>query len=182
MIKNILPILAAMTFSAPVVAQEYGALLGVHQTSADSDVTTTSVDGVFNFKAGLAVGFELAEFTKFRSGIIYNQRHLESTRAGQKTDINYDYLDVPALIQYNVNEMFGMFGGLIVGINVNDNLKPKPAVDVDVETLIPLLSVGVNLTFQDMIGFDVYYERGMGDIADGLENYSTFGANFLYWF
>ena len=182
MIKNILLIVAAMTFSAPVLAQEYGALLGVHQTSADSDATNVSVDGVFNFKAGLAVGFELAEFTKFRTGVIYNQRHLETTTVGNKMDINYDYLDVPALVQYNVNEMFGMFGGLIVGINVNDELKPKPSNDVDVETLIPLLSVGINLTFQDMIGFDVYYERGMGDISDGLENYSTYGANFLYWF
>jgi hypothetical protein len=182
LIKNILLILASLSFSAPALAQEYGALLGVHQTSADSDLNGTSVDGVFNFKAGLAVGFELAEFTKFRTGVIYNQRHLESTTAGSKTEIKYDYLDVPALIQYNVNEMFGMFGGLVVGINVNDDLKPKPTSKVDVETLIPLLSVGINLTFQDMIGFDIYYERGMGDISDGLENFSTFGANFLYWF
>ena len=182
MIQNILLLVATFTFSAPVVAQEYGALLGVHQTSADSDVNNVSVDGVFNFKAGLTVGFELAEFTKFRTGVIYNQRHLETTTAGNKMDVNYAYLDVPALVQYNVNEMFGMFGGLIVGINVNDNLKPQPSNHVDVENMIPLLSLGINLTFQDMIGFDVYYERGMGDIGEGLENFSTFGANFLYWF
>ncbi len=163
-------------------AQEYGALLGVHQTSADSGTTGTSVDGVFNFKAGLAVGFGLSDTAKFRTGLLYNQRHVELDTAGIKTKVNLDYFDIPALVQFNVNPMFGFFGGLIVGVNINDEVKPKPATDPDVKTLIPLMSVGVNLLFEDMIGFDVYYERGLGEFANNLENYGTFGANFIYWF
>jgi len=175
-------IAAAFLISPFASAQEFGVLVGVHQTTADSDTTGVSVDGVFNFKAGLTVGFELAEAAKFRTGLLYNQRHVETKSGASKTDVNFAYLDVPALVQYNVNEMFGLFGGLVVAVNVNDDVDPAPAVKVDAETLLPLLSLGVNLTFQDMIGFDVYYERGMGDIAKGLENYGTFGANFLYWF
>lgn len=180
--KKILILTAAMLLSPLASAQEFGALLGVHQTSADSDAAGTSVDGVFNFKAGLAVAFELADSTKFRTGLLYNQRHVETNTSGFETDVKFDYFDVPALVQYNVNEMFGFFGGLVVAINVNDDTSPKLPIDIDAKTLLPILSVGFNLTFQDMIGFDVYYERGMGDIAKNLENYGTFGANFIYWF
>lgn len=181
MIKNILILTTALLISPYALAQEYGALLGVHQTSADSGVTGTSIDGVFNFKAGLAVGFALSDNAKFRTGLLYNQRHVETNTSGVKGKVNFDYLDVPALVQFNVNEMFGLFGGLVVGINVSDDTKPK-ATNVDAKALIPLLNLGMNLMFQDMIGFDVYYERGMGQFAKNLENYGTFGANFIYWF
>lgn len=179
--KSILVLALGMFLGTAVQAQEYGALLGVHQTSADSVNSGTSIDGGFNFKAGLAVAFELMEGTKFRSGLLYNQRHIEAKSAGVKSDINFDYFDIPALVQYNVNDMFGFFGGLVVGVNVNDDVHPK-GTDPDAKSLIPLLNLGFNLTFQDMIGFDVYYERGLGKFAENLENYGTFGANFIYWF
>ncbi len=174
-------IAAALMISPFAQAQEFGVLLGVHQTTADANSTGTSVDGVFNFKAGLAVGLALSDTAKFRTGLLYNQRHIELNTAGFKTKVNFDYFDVPALVQFNVNEMFGLFGGLVVGINVNDETKPK-LQDVDAKGLIPLLNLGVNLMFQDLIGFDVYYERGLGEFANNLENYGTFGANFIYWF
>ena len=185
MTKNILVLWLGLMISPLSFAQEFGALLGVHQTTADSETAGASIDGKFNFKAGLAVGFELMENSKFRTGLIYNQRHVESTASGLSTDINFDYLDVPANVQYSINEMLGFFGGLVVAINVNDDVKSPAGVtatDPDAEKLLPLLNLGINMTFQDMIGFDVYYERGLGGIADDLENYSSFGANFLYWF
>ncbi|NJM10440.1 MAG: porin family protein [Bdellovibrionaceae bacterium] len=184
--NKILLLVLGLMISPAALAQEFGALVGVHQTSADAESSAGSVDGKFNFKAGVSVGFELNDAAKFRTGLLYNQRHLDYSVSGGKYELNFAYFDVPALVQYNVNEMFGFFGGLVVGINVNDDIKaPVGATpsNADVEKLIPLLSVGFNMTFQDQIGFDVYYERGMGGIADNLiENYSTFGASFLYWF
>lgn len=178
--KNFL-FLAALIISPLAQAQDFGVLLGVHQTTADSDTTGTSINGVFNFKAGLAVGLPLSDTAKFRTGLLYTQRHIETNTSGVKGKINFDYFDIPALVQFNVNEMFGLFGGLVVAVNVNDETKPK-VMDADVKSLIPLLNLGVNLMFQDLIGFDVYYERGLGEFANKLENYGTYGANFIYWF
>jgi hypothetical protein len=173
----------AMLFSGTVFAQEYGLLVGVHQTTADASDSFGSVDGKFNFKLGLTAGFELSNEARFRTGILYNQRHVVYTVLGVDVDMNFDYIDIPANFQYNFNPMVGVFGGLVAAINVNDEVKAGGATgNVDAEGFIPLLDVGVNFLFEDMIGFDVYYERGLGDISRLTENYSTFGANFIYWF
>lgn len=186
MIKSLLILAAGLLMSGTASAQEYGFLAGVHQTTANTDVTGASIEGVFNFKAGLAAAFGLNDQMKFRTGLLYNQRHVELKALGAKqAEINFNYLDIPALVQYKVNEMFGLYGGLIVGVNVGDEVKLAPGVtgvNVEKKSLIPLFQVGANLTFDDMIGFDLYYERGLGEVAENLKDYSTFGANFIYWF
>jgi hypothetical protein len=172
-----------------VSAQEYGAILGVHQTDADVKSSSEgSVDGKMGFKAGMAITFELGDETRFRTGALFTQRHLEIANGSGigDTKILFDYIDVPVNLQYNLNDKFGLFGGFTVGVNVNDKveypeqLASKP--DPDVEKMIPILNAGVSLTFDDMIGFDFYYERGLGEISNSLEKFNTFGLNFLYWF
>ncbi len=186
MFKSILILAMGLGISSAAGAQEYGVLLGVHQTTADTEAANTSVDGQFGFKAGFAAAFGLVDNLKFRTGVIYNQRHYELKMNGIKAaEVNFDYFDIPALVQYNMNEMFGIFGGLIAAVNVNDQVKGVngatfPSADAD--KLIPLLNVGANLTFDDMIGFDLYYERGLGSFAYQAKDFSTFGANFIYWF
>lgn len=184
MIRNILILALGLSFSAAASAQEFGAVLGFHQTSADVSTTNSSIDGKLGYKLGLAVGFELVEATKFRTGLLYNQRNFDISRTAGDVEVKLGYLDIPALVQYNVNETFGFFGGLVFGINVSDEAKVSsgPSVDVDADSLIPFATAGVNLTFSDMIGFDFYYERGLGGFGKDLQDFSTFGANFLYWF
>lgn len=175
---------ALLVFGTSAFAQEYSAIVGVHQTTADANATGVSTDGKFNFKAGLGVGFELAEKTKFRTGLLFSQRHFDTKvdATGAESKIKYSYLDIPANFQYNFNEMVGVFGGLVVAINAVDDVSPTPTPSVDAENMVPLIDVGVNFLFSDMVGFDVYYERGLGEFADNLENFSTFGANFIVWF
>lgn len=187
MIKTFV-IFSCLISSAWSHAQEYGALIGVHQTEAELGAASgSSVKGKMGFKAGLAMAFGLADQMRFRTGAIYNQRHFESSNGSQagETKYNFDYVDVPANLQFNFNDKVSVFGGMIIGVNINDDVKYPTGVtaaDPDIEKMIPLLNAGVNLLFDDMIGFDFYIERGMGDIADGLKNYSTFGGNFLYWY
>ncbi len=185
MMKLLSTTLTLFLISAPAWGQEWAASIGVHQTTADSNLDTASVDGKLNYKVGALVGFELQEPWKFRTGFLYNQRHIDLTTGGIKYEYNFDYIDIPANVQYQVNEMFGFFGGLVIAINMNDDVdvpSGAPAVDQDAEKMIAILNGGVNLMFNDMIGFDFYYERGMGRFANHLENHSTFGGNFIYWF
>ncbi len=175
------------TFSAN--AQEYAAVLGVHQTEAEPRGTISGTsDAKMNFKVGVLASFELMGHTHFRTGLLYNQRHFEidNPTTGAETKVNFDYIDIPANVQWHLNERIGFFGGLIIGVNTNEKIKysasanPMPAADS--EKMIPLLNAGVSLLFEDMIGFDFYLERGIGEIANNFENYKTFGANFLFWF
>lgn len=185
MTKSLCILILAFAFGGTANAQEYGAVIGVHQTSAETEANGVTVDGKLNFKAGLAVGFELVEKVKFRTGAIYNQRHFETKAGATEIKVNFDYLDIPANVQYGFNDMFSVFGGLTFAVNINDDVKSNVAgalPDPDTTKLVALLDVGVNMMFDDMIGFDFYYQRGLGGFADQLENYSTFGGNFLYWF
>ncbi len=183
MTRNLILLVFSIFVSTSAFAQEYAAVIGVHQTDAETDAANTSVDGVMGFKAGLGVRFQLMENSYFRTGVLYNQRYFETTSAGTSTDWEFAYLDIPATYQYNVNEMFGLFGGLVVAVNIADDYSPTVAgLDPDADKLIPLLTLGVTLMFEDMIGFDFYYERGMGGFAEDLETFSTLGANFNYWF
>lgn len=186
--------ICGLMISSSAIAQEFGFIGGFHQTSADSSTdganVTTEAEGKLGFKLGLAVNFELVEGSAFRTGFLWNNRKFAVTgkntliNTEATTDFNFNYFDIPALYQLNVNEMVGFFGGLVVAINIGDDTSPSS--DFKAETMIPLLTAGLNLMFDDQIGFDFYYERGMGKFAkmDGasVADFSTFGANFLYWF
>jgi hypothetical protein len=185
MTKKLIVLAFGFMFSAAAGAQEFGVTLGVHQTTADIDVGTASVDGQFNWKGGLAADFELAPMMHFRSGLVYNQRHVDVKTGTKTVGVDFSYLDVPVNFQYDFNEMVGLFGGMVVGINVDDKIDSPlspTATDPGAKGLIPLVDVGVNFLFDDLIGFDVYYERGLGDFADHMKDFSTFGANVIYWF
>lgn len=170
-----------------VQAQEYGVLAGFHQTTAKTDVSGVSIDGKFNFKLGLTMAFELDNDFMFRTGAIYNQRHFESKYSGSSITTTYffDYLDVPVNFQYNLTETFGVFAGLVAGININERVDVPGSTtraNAEVNGLIPFADAGVSFLFNDMIGFEVYYERGLGKLAKDLKDFSTFGGNFIYLF
>lgn len=177
-------ILMAMTLiSTSTFAQELGLLGGFHQTTAESSNSTYSDDGKIGFKLGALARFEMAEPFNFRSGLVYSTRNFDLNSATNEIEYKFSYLDVPAMVEYRLNEVVGFYGGLSIGINVTDDAKLNGVsiADPDTESMIALGQVGASFLFQDMFSLDVYYERGLGDIADSVKNYSTFGANFIYW-
>lgn len=190
MTRKLIALAFGVLLSSTAMAQEYGLAVGIHQTSASVDNTTGSsgkVEGKLGFEAGLAVAFELIPNLRFRTGLTFDQRQFDYKISGNKFQFNYAYLDVPVNAQYNFTPMFGVFGGLLVGIKASDSTKVPSGMtlDADMKSLYPLIDLGVNMTFDDMIGFDVYYERGIGEFASAtglsLKDYSTFGLRFLYW-
>jgi hypothetical protein len=165
-------------------AQDFGLTAGFSQSTADSKISGITTGGVFGFRLGGVVAVPLTETLKFRSGLIYAQRHITTSSGLVKNTVSMDYLDVPVLAQYNFNETFGIFGGLIAAFNTNHQGVQNSLTGQNIQnptSLIPLLQVGINGTFQDQFGVEAYYERGVGDIYDGAKNYSVFGANFIYW-
>lgn len=185
-------VFGALMLSSAAMAQDYGLAIGIHQTTASVDTSSTglniqgSTQGLLGFDAGVLASFEMVKNAHFRTGLLYDQRPFEFKLAngGGNFTFNYAYLDVPVDAQYNFNDMFGVFGGLVVGIKASDSISAPSgltATDQNMKALYPLVNAGVNMTFQDMFGFDLYYEAGIGNFADNEKNYSTFGFRFVYW-
>ena len=193
MTKLILALLCGGLVSSVAVAQDYGLTVGIHQTTGTVDTNGSStslkgsagsVSGKLGFDAGLVASFELVPAFRFRSGILYDQRQIDyklNNGAGT-VSFNFAYIDIPVNAQYNFTPMFGIYGGLIVGIKASDSTSvPAGTYSPDMKSLYPLLNVGGNFMFNDMIGFDVYYEAGLGNAATDVKNFSTFGMHFIYW-
>jgi hypothetical protein len=184
--------LIALTMGASAYAQDFGITAGLSESNASvsgNNLNGYSNSGEFGFRLGGVASFSLTDDLKFRTGLIYSQRHfdLKSSSPDVKLVHNFDYIDIPVLAQYNFNENFGVFGGLVAAINVNNNVSASGsglAGSYDVtgtKGLYPIVQLGVNATFDNMYGAEAYYEFGLGDIYDNAKNYSVFGANFIYW-
>lgn len=184
--RNFIFILGVLLTGSVAQAQDFGIILGVQESNATASNAGWSTSGEFGFKIGGVVSAPLADKVNFRSGIVYTQRHFDlKDSAGDKLVNSFDYIDVPALVQYNFTENFGIFGGLMVAFNVNDSVSSSnSSLSTTVtgnKSLIPLVQIGFNGTFNNQYGVEAYYEQGLGDIYDGAKNFSVFGANFIYW-
>ena len=164
-------------------AQDYGVLAGIHNTDIDAPNGAPAVDAELGWRAGLIGKYELSDGVHFRSGALYVDRKFSAGTTGSKVDVKMAYLDIPVLFQFQMNETIALFAGPVIGINVGKKLSGSTNNELqNTKGLYLLAQAGVNFTF-DQIGFDVYYERGLGEIADdSYENYSIIGTNFLYWF
>ena len=174
-------IFSIIGFSAQ--AQELGVSFGFHSSNAEATTSGVSTGSKVGYRLGVPFSFELVEGMKFKTGIGYSARHFDLTVGANKGTAEFDYIDIPALVQYNFNDIVGVYGGLTMALNIGKDIEGIPGVTSadGAESIVPMATVGLSTTFNDMVGFDFYYEHGIGDIADGIKNYSVFGANFIYW-
>ena len=184
----LLSLAAALSFSTAAFAQDFGLMAGVLDSNAtvitsgtNSLPSGTSSSGVFGFRAGGVMSIPLTDQFLFRSGLIFTQRHVEVTNSGVNATLDFDYIDIPVLGQFNITENFGVFGGLIAAASVNHSGTAENQTVTGTKALYPLIQVGINGTFQNMFGVEAYYEMGLGDISDQVKNFGVFGANFIYW-
>lgn len=192
--KHLLVLVLATLVSVGAQAQDIGFIAGIGNTSADID--NADVNAELGYRIGVNVKLDLVDQVSFRTGGTYTARpfNIESTALVTDLDVKMTYIDIPALFQFSFNDMISIYGGPVVALNVGEKAEGTilgVAYDGDVsdipgqgktKSLYLLAQVGVNFNF-DGIGFDLYYERGLGEInKDGAENYSIMGANFLYWF
>lgn len=169
-------------------AQEFAAIAGIH--SARVSDTTEDSESTLGYRFGLIAKVDLTDTVFFRSGLMYTSRQYEETNAAGTTNIDYKfaYVDVPALFQVKITDIFSIYAGPVIAINVGDKVEGQSAglpvsySENDMKSLYLLGQLGANFDF-DGIGFDVYVERGFGDIYDnGEKDYAIFGANVMYWF
>lgn len=153
--------------NAPAHAEEWGLLLGVHHTCATSREPGTSISGDFGIRTGIQTSFFLSQKLKIRTGAIYTQRHFEVHAVDGSRSHSWDYLDLPILLQYDPKPGTGLFIGPTVAAN---------------QSALIFLQGGVNFIFDNMYGFDIFYETNPGPVDVDAEKLSAIGINLMYYF
>jgi hypothetical protein len=180
--KMIMVLISTLMMAGHAYAQDVGVQVGMHNTTASYSGYSDSAE--LGFKVGLLGSTELVKNVKFRTGLLYTTRNFKLETPGTTIKLKPAYIDIPVLFQYNFNDMFGLYAGPVAAINVGKKLEVNGVSGdiADVKSLYLLAEFGANFMF-DMIGFDVYYQMGLGDISDnGPKDYKTYGANFIYLF
>ena len=177
-------LLAVFCLLIPVAAisQEWGLAAGVSQTSAKSRVPDATTTHRLSFRGGLTSSFFfLNDEIKIRTGLLYTQRRFEIREDQSSYTYDWHYLDIPVLTQVKYNEMIAFFGGVNIEVNISSDT--IPSLDGGgARSLSSVFQVGVNFLFDNMYGFDAYYEQGFDNIDDNVAQPSAFGIDLLYYF
>jgi hypothetical protein len=171
-----------LSFSSVAYSEEFGIEAGIHQSDADTRRTGDSHSGDFGYRAGLTTSFFLEGGFKIRSGLMYVQRHFDlKDSSGSTTTYNWAYIDIPVLLQYNFTDKVGLFGGVNIAINTDTSTSPSIPIGAN-PTFTPIFTLGLNFLFDNMYGFDVFYERGYTPIETRAANINAYGVSLIYYF
>lgn len=181
-------------FMAQAQAQTFGLQAGVHNATAELDGAGLDEKAELNYRLGVVGLIDLTDMVSFRTGLTYTTRHtVHEGTGGSELKLKFSYLDVPVLFQFQLNEMIALYAGGVVGFNMDDKFELSGPISGDgtwddTESMIILGQIGANFMF-DGIGFDLYVERGLTDLAgtDGgtqskTVDFMTYGANFVMLF
>jgi hypothetical protein len=183
MLHNILLALTVLVFSQNIFAQKVGIALGTSQ------MTVEGLSGEPQSEGGLLGGAlfynKFSDTMMQRIGVLYTQRDFSYTIwDGSTTKVSLSYLQVPLTMGFIFNPNFAFFGGVALNLNVGKSCAienssasctPKGVKSADLS-----LNLGVNLTFIDDFGLEIFYDKAMGKIMDNTTGASTVGVSLLY--
>ena len=120
----IVSLISTVGFALDMSTQKWTAQLDLRQTASDATGTgctgTCKADTQTMFSAGATTWFDLGNQFGLRTGGVVTQRGYKQTdTAGQNGAANFTYLDVPVLPEYQINEMFTAYAGVVVGLKAS---------------------------------------------------------------
>lgn len=119
----IVSLISSVGFALDMSAQKWTAQLDLRQTASDSAGTgctgTCKADTQTMFSAGATTMFDLGNQFGLRTGGVLTQRGYKQTDASVSNAANFTYLDIPLLPEYQINEMFTAYAGVVVGLKAS---------------------------------------------------------------
>lgn len=181
----ILSLIITLSFSPLAKAYELAATAGVQTTAIDIDVAGTSADGGTGIYAGLMGFMDIGDEHYVRGGLLLSQRKFSSTTGTLNIDFETLNLDAPITYMVLINDMFGIFGGAKIGINVSDKCESNSAAvscSTNTETLTLAAEVGGQFRFTPNIAVELIFDLGLTDIAKQTKwaNSIMIGGMFLF--
>ncbi len=119
----IVSLISSVGFALDMSAQKWTAQLDLRQTASDAAgagcTGTCKADTQTMFSAGATTMFDLGNQFGLRTGGVVTQRGYKQTDTTVSTATNFTYLDIPVLPEYQINDMFTAYAGVIVGLKAS---------------------------------------------------------------
>ncbi len=119
----IVSLISTVGFAMDMSAQKWTAQLDLRQTASDAAGTgctgTCKADTQTMFSAGATTWFDLGNQFGLRTGGVVTQRGYKQTQSSVSNAANFTYLDVPVLPEYQINDMFTAYAGVVVGLKAS---------------------------------------------------------------
>lgn len=118
----IVSLLSSVSFAMDLTTQKWTGQVDLRQQSSEAITGCTGTCGVNSqtmFAAGATTKFDLGNNFGLRTGGLLAQRGYKQTDAGVSNSVNFTYLDVPVLPEYQISDMFAAYAGVVVGLKAS---------------------------------------------------------------
>ncbi|MEK6628479.1 MAG: outer membrane beta-barrel protein, partial [Bdellovibrionota bacterium] len=156
------------------------AQVDMRQTATDKGTACTgtcTVDTQTFFAVGATTKFDLANNFALRTGGILAQRGYKQTNASVSDTVNFTYLDVPVLPEYQFNEMFSAHAGLVVGLKAARSCGVSSGcTNITDKSLVTPLQVGGTYNIDKQWAAKLTFETGTTLFTDTTNDFKTANA------
>ena len=118
----IVSLLSSVSFAMDLTTQKWTGQVDLRQQAGEAITGCTGTCGVNSqtmFAAGATTKFDLGNNFSLKTGGLLAQRGYKQTAAGTSNAVNFTYLDVPVLPEYQINDMFAAYAGIVVGLKAS---------------------------------------------------------------
>lgn len=181
----IVSLISSASFALDMSAQKWTAQLDLRQTASDSAGTactgTCKADTQTMFSAGATTMFDLGNQFGLRTGGVVTQRGYKQTSASVSNAANFTYLDIPVLPEYQFNDMFSAYAGVVVGLKAARTCDFGAATcdSLSDKSLVTPLQVGGAYNIDKQWTARLTYETGTLMTAGTVANTDVKTANVI---
>jgi hypothetical protein len=172
---------------------DVGFFIGIKDANFSTTANPNSSNPSFTSGVGIAAGViatgDMSLPVQFRTGAYYSERaaSVSATNSGGSNvtaNIKFSYIDIPLTVLYRFGDMFGVFGGAVVGLKVAANCSGDGTIcnanyasSTDGGVLAGQL--GVNVKFHPNWSAEAMYDIGLTPVSTDTTA-SAIGASIIF--
>lgn len=165
-IVSLASLVSSVSFAMDWTTQKWTGQLDLRQQATEKDATNCGVgctaDTQTMFAAGATTMFDLGNQFALRTGGVLTQRgYKQTTGTAAAESVNYTYLDVPVLPEYQINDMFTAYAGVVVGLKASRSCGVTGGCDaISDKSLVYPMQVGGVYNIDKQWAARLTYETG----------------------
>lgn len=183
MTKIAMGLLGAL-FSVSAFAQDVGLVVGVRSDNADGN-NNVKITGKTGFQAGVIAKFDMTSALQLRTGFLATQRSYEysiTTPAVLNDEYRMTYVEIPAGLLWKFSDYGGVFAGPAVSLGLSKSCPGGDCAGAEVNGSPLSFQFGGSFKVAPQVGFEVYYETMLSDVAKDVKSGRSLMANLMITF
>lgn len=175
-------VLLALVMGSAAQAQEYGFFVGMNSSVFKTD--GMSWDRDMGFTLGGQYFIPVNENIIFRTGGGLVQKASKGTQSGTKYEFSFTYLEIPATVLFNINEMVGLIAGLNFDLKMADSCKAggQTCTFTDAKSFTYSAAFGGRFNLVDAHNIEALFELGLADINKNVKLANALTVQYAYKF